>query len=79
MIRPVTVSIYGIDWPYTWLVNVIDTPPPHWHEVSDPVDDPLSSYISTPNEKALECLLRRYAPAHTVVCFDYNPTTDIEP
>ncbi|WP_233869718.1 YmfQ family protein [Paraburkholderia adhaesiva] len=77
--RDVTVPVYGMDWPYTWLVNVTGAPPPHWHEVSDPVDDPLSSYISTPNGKALECLLRRYAPAHTVVCFCYNPITDIGP
>ncbi len=72
VIRDVTVPIYGEDWPYTWLVTVTGTPPPHWHAVDDPVEDPLSSYISTPNETALACLLRRYAPAQTLLVFHYS-------
>ena len=75
VIRDITVPIYGNDWPFTWLVTVTGTPPPHWHHVDDPVDDPLSEYIATPNENALACLLRRYAPAHTVVAFDFNAIT----
>jgi len=70
--RPVTAPIYGEDWPFTWSVNVLGVPPPHWHHVDDPVHDPLSSYIATPNETALACLLRRYAPAHTVIVFNYS-------
>jgi uncharacterized protein YmfQ (DUF2313 family) len=44
----------------------------HWHTVDDPVEDPLSSSVTAGTETLLECLLRRYAPAHTVVIFEYT-------
>lgn len=43
----------------------------HWHTVDDPAEDPLSSPVTTSTETLIECLLKRYAPAHTVVIFEY--------
>jgi uncharacterized protein YmfQ (DUF2313 family) len=73
VIRPVTAPIAGTDWAFGWLVTVSDTTTssPHYHAVGDPVEDALSSMDTTPTVQILECLLRRYAPAQTVLVFNY--------
>ncbi|MEM5366697.1 putative phage tail protein [Paraburkholderia azotifigens] len=43
----------------------------HWHTVDDPVEDALSSPVTQSVQQLLECLLKRYAPAQTVVVFEY--------
>ncbi len=72
VIRPVTAPIAGPDWAFAWLVTAVSAPPPRWHTVSDTVDDSLSSMGTSPTETMLQCLLRKYAPAHTVLMFSYH-------
>lgn len=72
VISPVTAPIAGLDWPFTWKVQIIGTPGVQWHTVDGPVEEPLSFLGTTPTEQVLECLLRRYAPAHTVLIFQYS-------
>jgi uncharacterized protein YmfQ (DUF2313 family) len=72
VISPVTMPIFGMDWPFTWEVEIIGTPGVLWHTVDGPVEEPLSFLGTTPTEQVLECLLRRYAPAHTVLIFQYS-------
>lgn len=72
VISPVTVPIAGLDWPYTWKVQIIGTPGVQWHTVDGPVEQALSFLGTTPTEQVVECLLKRYAPAQTVLIFQYS-------
>ncbi|WP_434115845.1 YmfQ family protein [Paraburkholderia caffeinilytica] len=72
VISPVTAPVAGLDWPFTWEVEIIGTPGVRWHRVDGPVREALSFLGTTPTEQVLECLLRRYAPAHTVLIFRYS-------
>jgi len=63
----VEAPVYDDDWAYAWQVNgplntVIEM------TVEDPVDDPIASW----SNEALECVLIRLAPAHTLVLFSYS-------
>ncbi|WP_233863471.1 YmfQ family protein [Paraburkholderia adhaesiva] len=72
VLSPVTAPIAGLDWPFAWKVEIIGTPGVLWHRVDGPVQEALSFLGTTPTEQVLECLLRRYAPAHTVLIFQYS-------
>lgn len=56
-------------WPSTWEVNVLQTAGAKmtYHEVTGGVEEPLAWW----GDALIECLIRRYAPAHTEVSFAY--------
>ncbi len=61
--------IYGTPWNFVWVVHapaVTVTPARVGHSACG---EPIASWGNT----ALECVLRRLAPAHTVVMFAYAP------
>lgn len=63
----VDFPLYGIGWTYVWQVNAaLNTV--FEATVDDTVDDPIASWSNV----ALECVIRRYAPAHTLVLFSYS-------
>lgn len=70
----VTTPIAGTAWPFTWQVSIAGTHDARWYTVDDPVETALSLLTGTPDttEKIVECLLRRYAPAQTIVVFEYT-------
>lgn len=60
-------SLYGTDWAFAWQVNgslntVIDI------TVESTVEDPIAAW----GNDLLECVIRRLAPAHTIVLFSYT-------
>ena len=56
-------------WPSTWEVNVLQSAGEKmtYHEVTGGVEEPLAWW----GDALIECLIRRYAPAHTQVSFAY--------
>jgi uncharacterized protein YmfQ (DUF2313 family) len=72
VIRQVTTPIANTDWAHGWLVTIVSAPPPVYHTVTDPVSGPLSAWGTSPTLTMIECLLRRYAPAQTVLAFSYH-------
>lgn len=56
-------------WPSTWEVNVLQSAGTKmsYHEVTGGVEEPLAWW----GDALIECLIRRYAPAHTQVGFAY--------
>lgn len=70
--RPFTVGmsvadpIYGPDWAYAWQVNA-GAATVRWFSVVSGVGEPLAAW----GNELLECLIRRFKPAHTVVIFSY--------
>jgi len=62
------ISYTGDGWAYTWVVHVaagtVVTP---FRVGTGAVGDPLASW----GIEELECLIKRYAPAHTIVFFAY--------
>lgn len=72
VIRTVRDPIAGEAWAHAWRVTVLSAPPPHYHAVDDPAEGALSDMSGTQSETVLECLLRRYAPAQTVLLFTYS-------
>lgn len=59
----------GESWPHTWRVNVLggSNNTLQWHLVTGEVKEPLAWW----GDSVLECLIRRYAPAHTKLYFGY--------
>ncbi|MGF6790154.1 YmfQ family protein [Paraburkholderia sp. 35.1] len=72
VMRTVTAPLADTDWAHGWLVDVISAPPPRWNTVADTVDNPLSDWGTSPTLTMIECLLRRYAPAQSVVAFSHH-------
>lgn len=63
------VTYTGDGWAYTWRVNVVASTAIRSFRVGlSSVGDPLRSW----GVEALECLIKRYAPAHTIVLFAYS-------
>ena len=56
-------------WPHTWRVNVIggSNNTLQWHEVTGETNEALAWW----GDSVIECLIRRYAPAHTTLYFGY--------
>ena len=56
-------------WPSTWEVNVLQSAGTKmtYHEVTGGVEEPLAWW----GDALIECLIRKYAPAHTQVSFSY--------
>lgn len=56
-------------WPSTWEVNVLKSAGTKmtYHQVTGDVSEPLAWW----GDALIECLIRRYAPAHTNVSFAY--------
>ena len=60
-------------WPYTWRVNVLESAAGAvmtYHKVSGPVSEALAWW----GDRLIECLIKKYAPAHTNVYFGYYDT-----
>lgn len=62
------------DWAYTWRVNV-DRNSVAFLNVASPVNGALAS----PSLQALDCLLRRYKPAHTQFYYAFFTSTPTRP
>lgn len=56
-------------WPHTWRVNVLNSSGSavKWHKVTGGAEEPLAWW----GDNLIECLIRKYAPAHTTVLFGY--------
>ncbi|MDR2187042.1 MAG: DUF2313 domain-containing protein [Azonexus sp.] len=55
------------DWHFVWQVNApLETL--RWRTVASPVSEPLAAF----GNELLECVIRRFAPAHTLVIFAYQ-------
>lgn len=70
--RTVATPIAGRDWAYAWLVNISPLVAVSYHSVVGPVNEALSYQDSISAIAAIECVIRRYAPAHTLVVFSYD-------
>jgi len=70
--RPFTVGmtvadpLYGAEWAYAWQVNAQGAAVTHF-TVASGVNESLSAW----GNELLECLLKRYKPAHTALNFLY--------
>ena len=64
----VGTPLYGRDWAFAWQVNAPATTIQPFRVGQSAVGDPLRAWGNT----ALECLIREYAPAHTIVLFAYS-------
>lgn len=59
--------LYGDDWAYAWEVNA------PLHTVGEfSVDDPCEEPLAWWSNAALECVLNRLKPAHTILLFTYG-------
>lgn len=65
----VTDVLADENWAHYWRVNVINTGDSSvtWHRVTGEAKEPLAWW----GDNLIECLIRRYAPAHTVLSFGY--------
>jgi uncharacterized protein YmfQ (DUF2313 family) len=62
--------LYGISWRYAWRVVAPETTRRYFRSGEGRAGEPLSGW----GNDILECVIRRLAPAHTVVLFAYRPT-----
>jgi len=62
----VEAPLYGDDWAYAWQVNA---PLNTVRELT--VNDPVSDGLAIWGNEALECVLNRLAPAHTLLVFEF--------
>lgn len=60
--------VYGQDWAFVWRVNAPETTVVPFRAGISAAGDPLRSW----GNARLECVIRRIAPAHTVVLFSYS-------
>jgi len=68
--QPVTAALTGTAWAYRWTLHLdVTVPVQHWR-VDGRVDTALGSWVGN---AALECLLRRLKPAHTLLVISYQP------
>lgn len=59
--------LYGPEWVHAWQVNGVENTIVE-KTVEDSVDDPLASWTNV----ILECVLRRFKPAHSILLFNYT-------
>lgn len=61
-------------WPHTWRVNVLSARGSSmtFHEVTGEAKEPLAWW----GDSLIECLIKRYAPAHTTLYFGYIATKE---
>lgn len=62
----VSELIYGVEWAHVWQVQSVLNQPVYFF-VTSTVADPLASWSNV----ALECVLNRFKPAHSVLLFSY--------
>ncbi len=64
---PVDDPLCSEEWAFVWQVNApLDTV--RYRSVESGVDEPFSTW----GNQLLECVIRRFAPAHTLVLFAYS-------
>lgn len=64
---PVDDPLCSEEWAFVWQVNApLDTV--RYRSVDSGVDEPFSTW----GNQLLECVIRRFAPAHTLVLFAYS-------
>lgn len=60
--------LYGAEWMFVWQVNSALNTIKYFKVNENAVGDPLATW----GNDALECLIEKYKPAHTLVLYSYN-------
>lgn len=62
-------------WPHTWRVNVLSAQGAAmtYHDVKGDAKEPLAWW----GDLLIECLIKRYTPAHTTLYIAYNATKEV--